>query len=188
MCVKRQQLELVFVTLVIRVTASQIAEILISQITTNMRCIQINYKQAPKRDTRAVFTAGSWTFFFLWSFFHLFHMCCNDIWVSPKIKSFLFILNSRLPKFRHGKSIALSTKIVVVVVDGRVCRRHLYDSRRVVAVYYKSVNCNLWLHRPTSICCGFVVQLISAVDEILTDVTRRAVRLRWQSFLWAELL
>jgi len=44
-------------------------------------------------------------------------------------------------KFRHGKSIALSTKLVVVV-DGRACWRRLYDSRRVVAVYYKSTNCN----------------------------------------------
>ena len=53
--------------------------------------------------------------------------------------------NSGLSKFRRGTSIVLSmsTKLVVVVVDGRVCRRHLYDSRRVVAVYYKSVNCNL---------------------------------------------
>ena len=35
-------------------------------------------------------------------------------------------------------------KLVVVDVDGRACRQHLYDSRRVVAVYqaYKSVNCN----------------------------------------------
>ena len=43
-------------------------------------------------------------------------------------------------KFRHGNSIALSTKLVVV--DGRACWRHLYDSRRVVAVYYKSITCN----------------------------------------------
>jgi len=36
--------------------------------------------------------------------------------------------------------MALSTKLVVVTVDGRACWRHLYDNRRVVAVYYKSVN------------------------------------------------
>ena len=53
-----------------------------------------------------------------------------------------FVPNSRLRKIRHGKSIALSTTLVVVVVDGRACWQHLYDSRRVVAVYYKSVNCN----------------------------------------------
>jgi len=45
-------------------------------------------------------------------------------------------------KFCHGKSIALSTKLVVVVVDGRACWRHLYYSRRVVSVSYKSINCN----------------------------------------------
>ena len=28
-------------------------------------------------------------------------------------------------------------------VDGRACSPHLYDNRRVVAVYYKSINCNL---------------------------------------------
>jgi len=36
----------------------------------------------------------------------------------------------------------------------------------------------LWLH---SIYCGFVVQLVSTDDKILTDTT---VRLRWQSFLF----
>ena len=30
----------------------------------------------------------------------------------------------------------------------------------------------------TSICCGFVVQLVSTIDKILTDIVRRAVRLR----------
>jgi len=54
----------------------------------------------------------------------------------------IFVPNSGLSeKFRHGKSIALSTTLVVVV-DGRACWRHLYDSRRVVAVYYQSENCN----------------------------------------------
>jgi len=42
--------------------------------------------------------------------------------------------NSGLRKFHHGTSIAFSTKLVVVV-DGRSCWRHLYDNRRVVAVY-----------------------------------------------------
>ena len=28
------------------------------------------------------------------------------------------------------------------LVDGRACWRHLYDNRRVVAVYHKSANCN----------------------------------------------
>jgi len=30
----------------------------------------------------------------------------------------------------------------------------------------------------TAICCGFVVQIVSTVDKIFTDIARRAVRLR----------
>ena len=52
-----------------------------------------------------------------------------------------FVPNSGLRKFRHGKSTALSTKLIVVV-DGRVCWQQRHDSRPVVAVYCKSVNCN----------------------------------------------
>jgi len=48
---------------------------------------------------------------------------------------------SQTSDYRHDKSIALSTTLVVVV-DGRVCWRHLYDNRRVVAVYCKSISCN----------------------------------------------
>ena len=47
-----------------------------------------------------------------------------------------FVPNSGLGKFRRGRSIVLSTKLVVV--DGRACWRHLCDDRRIVAVYYKS--------------------------------------------------
>jgi len=65
--------------------------------------------------------------------------------LCPKIRTYR--------KFRHGKSIALSTKLVVVV-DSRACWRHLYDDRRVVAVYYKSVNCN-----PLTPLLRFVVDL-----------------------------
>jgi len=81
----------------------------------------------------------------------------KKIWVSPKIRVryiWNFAPNSELRKFRHGKSIALSTKLVVVVVDGRVCWQHLYDNRRVVDVYYKSINCN-----PLTITSIFVVDL-----------------------------
>ena len=85
---------------------------------------------------------------------------CKEIWVAPKIRVFPLALCSKLTefrKFRHSKSIALSTKLVVVVVDGRACRRHLYDSRRVAAVYYTSVNCNpLTLLGPNVICCGWI--------------------------------
>jgi len=72
-------------------------------------------------------------------------LCYKEIWVglSSKIRvlssAWHFVPNSGLGKFRRGKSIALSTKLVVVV-DGRVCWRHLYDNRRVVAVYYKYVS------------------------------------------------
>jgi len=74
-------------------------------------------------------------------------LCYKEIWVSPKIRvlpSGTLSQTLDLKKFRHGKSIALPTTlvVVVVVVDGRARWRHLYDSRRVVAVYYKSVNCN----------------------------------------------
>ena len=75
-----------------------------------------------------------------------------------------FVTNSRLSKFCHGKSITLSTKLVVV---GRVCWRHMYNIWRVVAAYYKLINCNL--NYITSICCGFVVPIVSTIDKILTD-------------------
>ena len=55
------------------------------------------------------------------------------------------------------------------------------DNRRVVAVYCKPVNCN---HLTPLL--RFVVQLVSTVDNILTDTARRAVRLRWQSFLFSD--
>ena len=84
-------------------------------------------------------------------------LCYKEMSVSSKITVLpcgTFLPNSGLGKFRHGKLIALSTKLVVVVVDGRACWRHLYGIRRVVAVYYKSVNCNpltpfdlLWICR-----------------------------------------
>jgi len=46
---------------------------------------------------------------------------------------------------------------------GRVCW-HLYDSRRVVAVYYKSINYNITLQLH-SICCGFVVRCFYSWQE-----------------------
>jgi len=46
-------------------------------------------------------------------------LCYEDIWVSAK-NMVLSLTKSGLRKFRHGKSIALSTKLVVVV-DGRAC-------------------------------------------------------------------
>jgi len=49
-----------------------------------------------------------------------------------------------------------------------------------VGVYYKSVNCN-----PLTLLLRSVVQLVSTVDKILSDLARRAVRLRYSV---AELL
>ena len=57
------------------------------------------------------------------SWFLAWRLCYKEIRVSPKLGYFPlnFIPNSvGLRKFRHGKSI-MSTKLVVVVVDGRVC-------------------------------------------------------------------
>jgi len=52
----------------------------------------------------------------------------------------------------------------------------------VVAVYYKSVNCNP-LTPITAICYGLDVQFVSTVDKILTEIACRAVHLRQQIFL-----
>jgi len=72
-------------------------------------------------------------------------LCYKEIWISPKIRVLPSVTLSklRIRKVRHGNTIALSTILVVVVVDGR---RHVHDNRRVVAVYYKSVNCNPLTH------------------------------------------
>jgi len=79
-----------------------------------------------------------------------------------------FVPNSGLQKSRHGKSIALSiTLVVVVVVDVPACWQHLYDSRRVVTVYYKSVNCN-----PLTPSLRFVVDCCTACFY------------SWQDFDW----
>ena len=38
----------------------------------------------------------------------------------------------------------------------------------------------------TAICCGFVVQFVSAVDKILTDIACRVVRLRSRASCWSK--
>jgi len=85
---------------------------------------------------------------------------------------FMNFVSHGLRKFRHGKSIALSTKLVVVV-DGLVCWRHLYDNRRVVAVYYKSISCN-----PLTPALRFVVDLLYSFFLQLTRcwLTQRVAR------------
>ena len=75
-----------------------------------------------------------------------------------------FLPNSALIKFCRSKSMMLSTKLpsTVKLVD------HTYDGRRVVAVYYRSVDCNP-LNSITSICCtALFLQLCSS----------------WQDFNW----
>ena len=80
-----------------------------------------------------------------------------------------FAPNSGLRKF--CKSIALSTKLV----DGRACRRHLYDNRRVVASYYTSVRCN-----PLTPLLWFVVDLLYNLFIQLCS--------SWQDFDWYSAL
>jgi len=51
-------------------------------------------------------------------------LCDKEIRVSPNVRE--LCPNSELRKFRHGKSIVLSTKLV----DGRACWSHLRRSMR----------------------------------------------------------
>jgi len=87
-----------------------------------------------------------------------------------------FVLNSGLKKVCDSKSIVLSTKLV----DGRACGSHLRRSTRRCCthiIYYTSVDCN----PPTPVCLDLLCNLflhVSAVDKILIDTARRAVRLR----------
>jgi len=82
-------------------------------------------------------------------------MCYNEILSSPKLGYFPLEFCSKLyRKFCHGKSIVLSTKLVIVV-DSQACWQHLYDNRWVMVVYYKSVNCN-----PRTTLLQFVVDLL----------------------------
>ena len=67
--------------------------------------------------------------------------------------------NSEFRKFRHSsrsrcQQNSSSSSSTVELVDD-TCS--LYDSRRVAAVYYTSVNCNpLTLLGPNAICCGWI--------------------------------
>jgi len=82
-----------------------------------------------------------------------------------------FFPNSGLENFATARRSCCqqnsSSSSTVELVDDT----YVYDNRRVVAIYYMLVSCNN--HGV------FVVQLIvSAAEEILTDIARRAVRLR----------
>ena len=83
------------------------------------------------------------------------------IWVSPKIGVFpsgTLFLTPDLKKISPRKSIALSTKLVAVVVG----LRHVYDNRRVVAVSYKSINSNA------------LTQLLRIVVDLLCNLFLRS--------------
>jgi len=93
---------------------------------------------------------GSNCFFGIQASFHLSYILCYEeirVTLNKGRPTFLwnFVPKSGLRKFRHGKSIILSTKFV----DGRDCWQH--DGRRVVVgfshiVYYMSVDCNALTH------------------------------------------
>ena len=73
-------------------------------------------------------------------------LCWKEIFVSPTIRLLPFpsgtlSQTSDLENFAAASRLHCQ-QLVVVVVDGRVCWRHIYDSRWVLAVYYKSINCN----------------------------------------------
>ena len=104
--------------------------------------------------------------------FHISHTVIRKFGYLQKLGHFPLGLG----KFSHSKSIAFSTKLVIV--DGRICWQHLYDSQWVVAVYYKLIKCN-----SLTPFLRFVVQLVFTVGKILTDIACRAVYLQLQSFL-----
>jgi len=107
--------------------------------------------------------------------------------------------SSGLRKFCHGKLITSLTKLVHT--DSRACWWHLYDNRRVVAAYYKSVNSN-----PLTLLLRFVVDSLynlfycwqdfdwhstprgaSAVAQFLVNSTIRTllmILLVWQPIGW----
>jgi len=104
-------------------------------------------------------------------------LCCKDIWISSKISILASGTLSRTPDLEKFAAASRSRCQQLVVIDSPVCRQHLYDNRRVVAVYYKSVNCSI-----LTPLLRFVVDLLynvfSTADEILNSIARGAVRLR----------
>jgi len=101
-------------------------------------------------------------------------LCYKEIWVSPIIRVLpywtlcqtLDLENFTTASQSRRQQNSLLSSSTVEFVD------NAYTT--VVAVYYKSVNCNpLTPLRLTAICCGFVVQLVSTVDKILIDIASR---------------
>jgi len=97
----------------------------------------------------------------------------QEIWVSSESR----LLELSQTSYSQNFATASTSRCqqLVDVVDGRVCWRHLYDNRRVVAVYYTSRS-TVTLSLLTSICCGFVLKLVYTVDKILTDIMRCVAR------------
>ena len=98
-------------------------------------------------------------------------------WVSPKIGVLLPGTLSHTPDIENFATASRSR-----------CRKNSSSSSSTVELVddtYTTVD-ESWLFttsRPncnplTPICCGFVIQLVSTVYKILTDIARRAVRLR----------
>ena len=82
----------------------------------------------------------------------------KEIWVSSKISVLPSgTLSQTLDLENFATASRLRCQQLVIIVDGRAraCWRHLYDSRRVVAVYYKSINCS-----PLTPVLRFVVDLL----------------------------
>ena len=118
-------------------------------------------------------------------------LCYKEIWASPKR-----VLPSETLDLENCAAASRSRcQRIVVVVDGRACWRHLYDNRRVVAVYYKSIICNpltpfdlLWICRTT---CFYSWQDLdwhsasrgpSAVAQLLVETP---VELRVHAVAWS---
>ena len=118
----------------------------------NPWCLSVSVRVCPSQVgvlSKRMDGSSSFSAWRLHSTYPALHCRPMEIWMSPEI-GVLWELYPKLRtfrKFRHGKSIVLSTRpvvvvvVVVVVVNGRACWRHIRQ-RRAVALYYTSVNCN----------------------------------------------
>ena len=121
-------------------------------------------------------------------------LCHKEIWVSPKIRvlpsGILCLELLDLKKFRHSKAMVYwcgqQTSSTVELAN----RLADHTTRASSASWLNShtlVDCN-----PLSSLLRFVLDLsyklflrcYVAVGKVLTDTSRRAVPLRWQSFLY----
>jgi len=103
-------------------------------------------------------------------------LCGKEIWVSPKVRALTFRTLSQTLDFKnfatairsHCQENSSSSSMVELVDD-----TYVYDNRQVVAVYYKSVNCN-----PLIPLLRFVVDLLYNLLLQLTrfSLTQRVAR------------